>query len=162
MYRRLLQEPRYDTFAYAGVAYILTKGQAPSPWNHVAGAGSVRVFRNLQAFPMAAHFTPGSASVRRGEWTVGTSSARITVNAPGDGIVVLRQQPARGWRVKVDGKRAEPLVIDGIFRGVNVAKGRHEILWIYRPPAFFIGAGLTILTLSTMQIFAFVKRSRHR
>ena len=162
MYRRLLQEPRYDTFAYAGVAYILTKDQAPSPWNQVAGAGSVRVFRNLQAFPMAAHFTPGSASVRRAEWTMSTSAAHITVNAPGDGIVVLRQQPARGWRVMVDGKRAEPLVIDGIFRGVNVTKGRHEILWVYRPPSFFIGAASTIVTLVTMQILAFVKRSRGR
>lgn len=162
MYRRLLREPRFDTFAYAGVAYILTTRQAPSPWQQVAHAGSVHVFRNLQAFPMAAHFTPGSSSVRRADWSVGTSSAHITVNAPGDGIVVLRQQPARGWRVTVDGKRAEPLVIDGLFRGVSVGKGRHDILWTYRPPSFFIGAALTILTLATMQILAFVKRSRGR
>ena len=91
-----------------------------------------------------------------------TSSAHITVNAPGDGVVVLRQQPARGWRVMVDGKRAEPLVIDGIFRGVNVTKGRHEIVWIYHPPSFFIGAALTMMTLIAMQIFSFVKRSRER
>jgi hypothetical protein len=158
----LLQEPRFDSFAYAGVAYILTKGQAPSPWYQVAEAGDVRVFRNPQAFPMAAHFTPGSASVRRADWTVDSSSVHITVNAPGDGVVVLRQQPARGWRVTVDGRRAEPLVIDGIFRGVSVAKGHHEILWTYRPPSLFIGAALTLVTLVTMQIFSFVKRSRER
>ena len=111
---------------------------------------------------MAALFTPGSASVRRAEWTVDTSSAHITVNAPRDGVVVLRQQPARGWRVSVDGKRAEPLVIDGIFRGVSVAKGHHEILWTYRPPSLFIGAALTMMTLIAMQIFSFVKRSRER
>ncbi len=162
MYRRLLQEPRFETFAQAGVAYILTTDQAPSPWYQVAKAGSVRVFRNPQAFPMAAHFKPGSASVRRADWTVDTSSAHITVNAPSDGIVVLRQQPARGWRVMVDGKRAQPLVIDGIFRGVSVAKGHHQILWTYRPPSLFIGAALTMMTLATMQIFAFVKRSRER
>lgn len=162
MYRRLLQEPRFDTFANAGVAYVLTSGEAPSPWYRVAGAGSVHVYRNPQAFPMAAHFTPGSASVRRAEWTMDTSSAHITVNAPSDGVVVLRQQPARGWRVAVDGRRAEPLVIDGIFRGVSVGKGHHDILWTYRPPSFFIGAALTILTLATMQILSFVKRSRER
>ena len=162
MYRRLLREPRLDIFAQAGVAYILMRGQAPSPWYGVAGSGGVRVFRNPQAFPMAAHFTPGSASVRRAEWTVDTSSARITVNAPGDGIVVLRQQPARGWRVTVDGKRAEPLVVDGIYRGVSVAKGHHDILWTYRPPSLFLGAALTMMTLATMQILAFVKRSRER
>jgi hypothetical protein len=162
MYRRLLQAPRMDTFAQAGIAYILMRAQAPLPWYPVTGAESVRVFRNPQAFPMAGHFTPGSASVRRAEWTVDTSSAHITVNAPSDGVVVLRQQPARGWRVTVDGKRAVPLVIDGIFRGVNVTKGHHEIVWTYRPPSFFIGAALTMMTLIAMQIFSFVKRSRER
>lgn len=162
MYRRMLREPNPDAFAQAGVAYVLMRKQAPAPWYGVAAAGDVRVFRNPQAFPMAAHFTPGSASVRRADWSVDTSSARITVNAPGDGIVVLRQQPARGWRVTVDGKRAEPLVVDGIFRGVSVPRGRHDILWTYRPPSLFIGAALTMLTLTAMQIFAFVKRSRER
>jgi hypothetical protein len=162
MVRRLLEEPRFDTFAYAGVVYILMKGQPPLPWYPVADAGSVRVFRNPQAYPMAAHFRAGSNSIRRAEWTLDTSSARLTLNAPSDGVVVLRQQPARGWRVTVDGQRAEPLVIDGIFRGVNVVEGHHEIIWTYRPPSFFIGAAVTLLTLATMQIVSFVKRSRRR
>jgi hypothetical protein len=162
MHRQLLQEARLDSFAYAGVEFILTKDHPPPPWRPVASAGSVRVFRNQQAYPMAAHFTPGSPSVRWVNWTLDTSSARLTVNAPRDGMVVLRQQPARGWHVTVDGKRAEPLVVDGIFRGVSVTKGRHEILWTYRPPSLFIGAALTMMTLATMQISAFVKRSRTR
>ena len=91
-----------------------------------------------------------------------TSTARIDVNAPRDGVVVLRQQPAPGWRVTVDGKRAEPLVVDEVFRGVSVTRGRHEILWTYRPWSLFIGAAVTIITLATMQIVAFVKRSRRR
>jgi hypothetical protein len=64
--------------------------------------------------------------------------------------------------VTVDGKRSEPLVIDGIFRAVHVVKGRHEILWTYRPLSLLIGAVLTLATLTTMQISAFVKRSRKR
>jgi hypothetical protein len=63
----------------------------------------------------------------------------------------------------VDGKRAEPLVIDGIFAGVSVTQRdamRSCGSIVHR--RFFIGAAVTILTLSTMQIFAFVKRSRHR
>jgi hypothetical protein len=160
MYRRLLVDPRFDSFAYAGIAFILTKGQAPAPWYPVASAGSVRVFRNPDAFPMAAHFTPGSKSIRRANWTLDTSSARLALNAPSAGIVILRQQPARGWRVSVDGNRAEPLVIDEIFRGVSVAKGHHEIVWRYRPLSLFVGAAMTILTLAAMQISLFVKRSR--
>ncbi len=166
MYRELLQAPTFTSFAYAGIAYILTQDALPLPWYPVASAGSVQVFRNPQAYPMAAHFAPGSVSLRRGEWKLDTSSARITINAPSDGFVVLRQQTARGWRVTVDGKPAVPLVIDGIFRGVNVAKGRHEIVWTYHPQSFYLGAAVTIITLlmalSAGQISSFVKRRRTR
>jgi hypothetical protein len=162
MYRRLLQEASFDSFAYAGVTYVLTTRQPPAPWYPVAAAGRVHVFQNPHAFPMAAHFTPGSPSMRRANWTLDTSSARVTVNAPRDGILVLRQQPAPGWRVTIDGKHAESMVIDGIFRGVSVTKGRHEILWTYRPLSLLIGAVLTMATLTTMQISSFVKRSRKR
>jgi hypothetical protein len=162
MIRKLLQAPTFESFAYAGVAYILTKDQLPRPWYPVASAESVRVFRNPQAYPMAAHFAPGSASLRRGEWSVDTSSARIAINAPRDGIVVLRQQAANGWRVQVDGKPAVALTIDGIFRGVSVTRGRHQIVWTYRPLSLFIGAAMTILTLIALQISAFVKRLRTR
>ena len=162
MYRKLMQAPTFESFAYAGVVFILTKNELPKTWYHVTSAGNVHVFRNPQAFPMAAHFAHGSVSLRRGEWKVDTSSARVTINAPSDGIVVLRQQAAPGWRVSVDGKPASPLVIDGIFRGVNVAKGHHEIVWKYRPPSLFIGAAVTIITLFTMQIFLFVKHRKRR
>jgi hypothetical protein len=162
MVRSLLKAPTFTSFASAGVAFILTRDQLPEPWYPVAEAGSVRVFRNPQAFPMAAHFAPGSSSIRRAAWQLDTTSARVTVNAPHGGIVVLRQQAARGWRVSVDGRPATALVIDGIFRGVSVEKGRHEIVWTYRPQSFFIGAAITIATLCTMQVIAFVKRSRTR
>jgi hypothetical protein len=162
MYRQLLEAPSFQAVAYAGAAYILTRNELPRPWYPTGGAGHVRVYRNLEAFPMAAHFAPGSAAMRRASWTLDTSSARVSVNAPSDGIVVLRQQAASGWRVSVDGKPAAPLVIDGIFRGVNVTKGRHEIVWKYRPASLVAGAAVTVLALLSTQVFSFVKRSRTR
>jgi hypothetical protein len=45
---------------------------------------------------------------------------------------------------------------------VNVAKGRHEIVWTYHPQSFYLGAAVTILTLFAMQISSFVKRRRTR
>jgi hypothetical protein len=162
MYRELLQAPSFQAVAYAGAAYILTRNELPRPWYPTDGAGHVRVYRNLEAFPMAAHFAPGSVTMRRASWTLDTSSARVSVNAPSDGVVVLRQQAAPGWRVAVDGKPAAPLVIDGIFRGVNVTKGRHQIVWKYRPASLVAGAAVTVLTLLSTQVFLFVKRSRTR
>ena len=160
MYRQLLARPTFENFASAGVVYIITKYELPRPWSAVASAGNVWVYENRQAFPMAAHFSPGSRALRHASWTLDSSTARITVNAPRDGILVLRQQAARGWKVKVDGKPAQPLVIDGVFRGVNVAAGRHEVVWMYDPPLFFPGCVMTIVTLLAMQLSIFVKRSR--
>jgi uncharacterized membrane protein YfhO len=126
----------------------------------VAHSQNVAVYWNRDAFPMAAHFAPGVRSVRHASWSLETSSAHIRVNAPRDGIVVLRQQGARGWRVRVDGKPAEALLVDGLYRGVNVTRGHHDIEWTYDPPLFSIGAAMTIVTLVTLQIAVFVKRSR--
>jgi hypothetical protein len=162
MYRELMRQPTFQTVAYAGAGFILTRNELPLPWYPTEGAGHVRVYRNLEAFPMAAHFAPGSAAMRRASWTLDTSSARVEVNAPSDGIVVLRQQAAPGWRVSVDGKPAESLVIDGIFRGVNVTRGAHRIVWKYRPASLMSGAAMTILTLLSSLFFSFVKRSRAR
>jgi len=161
-YRDLMKFPSFSKFANAGVAFVISRKELPPPWYAVASAGNVYVFRNPDAFPMAAHFAPGSSSIRRAHWKLDTSTARVTVNAPENGIVVLRQQAAPGWRVTVDGKPATPLTVDRIFRGVSVEKGRHEIVWKYRPRSLFFGAAITIVTLLTMQIIAFVKRQRIR
>jgi hypothetical protein len=162
LYRELLARPTFDNFAHAGIVHILTTYELPQPWFVVAGAGRVRVYENRNAFPMAAHFSPGARALRYAAWELDTSQARIRVNAPGDGVLVLRQQAARGWSVTVDGRPAEPLLIDGVFRGVDVPKGRHEVVWTYRPPFFFQGCAVTLLTLLTLQLSAFVKRSRSR
>ena len=160
LYRELMQRPTFDNFAHAGIVHILTEYELPQPWFVVAGAGRVRVYENRNAFPMAAHFSPGSRALRYASWELDTSQARIRVNAPGDGVLVLRQQAARGWSVKIDGRPAEPLLIDGVFRGVDVPKGRHEVVWTYRPPFFFQGCAVTLITLLALQVSAFVKRSR--
>jgi hypothetical protein len=159
VYRELLAKPTFDNFAHAGIVHILTRFGLPRPWFPVARAGKVVVFENRNAFPMAAHFAPGSRSLRRGEWTLDTRTARISVNAASDGILVLRQQAARGWTVTVDGKAAKPLLIDGVYRGVDVPKGRHEVVWTYHPPWFFTGCVMTLVTLLTLQLSLFVKRS---
>jgi hypothetical protein len=162
MYRALLAKPSGESFAYIGAAWILTKDNLPIPWHLATEVGGVRVYSNPQAFPMAAHFAPGSSSLRYASWKLDTSSARVTVNAPRDGVLVLRQQAAPGWEVSVDGKAARPLVIDGIFRGVDVAKGHHEVVWEYHPRSFLTGAVMTVTTLLAMVIFGFVKRSATR
>jgi hypothetical protein len=159
-YRELVESPTFHEYATAAIAHIVSTYELPEPWHLVAHAGEVGVYRNPQAWPMAALFTRGVASMRYAQWELDTSSARIVVNAPRAGLLVLRQQAAPGWEVEVDGKRAQPLVIDGVFRGVEVNEGRHEVVWRYRPWTFTAGGIMTIVTLLSLQIRLFVKHRR--
>jgi uncharacterized membrane protein YfhO len=160
-YRDVLLAPTTQKLAHAGVGYILaTPEAAPRYLRRVARAENVEVYRNRIVYPLTAHFAPGSKSLRRAQATLDTSSARIVIDAPADGVVVLRQQTANGWSVTVDGKPAPALTIDGMYRGVDVRKGAHVIVWKYRPISLFVGAAMTLLTLLALQISRFVKHPK--
>lgn len=77
---------------------------------------------------------------------------RAIVEAPADGVFLLAQRAAPGWRVEVDGVRREALVANGIFRAVALSPGRHTIVWTYSPASFFIGAAITICALAATQL----------
>lgn len=160
LYRDMVQSPTFEEVAIAGVAHIISSYALPEPWHLVAHSGNVGVYRNPQALPMAALFTPGSKAMRYATWTLDSSSARVKVNAPRAGILVLRQQAASGWRVEVDGEPAKPLVVDGVFRGVEVAKGPHEVVWHYLPSTLIAGGIMTLVTLLSLQLSLFVKHHR--
>jgi hypothetical protein len=59
------------------------------------------------------------------------------------GIVVLDDQLAPGWRVRVDGRPARALHADVVLRGVAVPAGRHRIVWSYEVPGLRAGALLS-------------------
>jgi uncharacterized membrane protein YfhO len=88
------------------------------------------------------------------------TSARVGVDADERGIVVLAQQIAPGWSVRVDGEERPPIVVQGIFRGVEVEKGHHDIEWVYRPRSLFAGAIVTIITALVIVFSCVVKTAR--
>lgn len=64
------------------------------------------------------------------------------------GVVVVADRYASGWKVKVDGRDAEPLRANYLYRGVAAPAGRHRIEWTYRPTSVVLGmivSGLTAL-----------------
>jgi hypothetical protein len=48
-------------------------------------------------------------------------------------LVSLHQQALPGWEVQIDGQVSDVVEVDGIFLGVVVPGGHHEIDWRYRP-----------------------------
>ncbi len=71
-------------------------------------------------------------------------SLLIDVDTDDSGILILADNYASGWRVHVDGKRATLLKVNGLFRGVQVPAGTHEVQFSYAPMSVTLGLLLSI------------------
>ena len=59
---------------------------------------------------------------------------RWDVDSPAGGFLRVGARWAPGWSATVDGRGAEVLRADGVFRGVVVPAGRHRVVFSYRNP----------------------------
>jgi hypothetical protein len=159
-YLGIAGRPLHPDLAAAAIGFTLTRYALPPPFEPVARSGDVAVFRGDYPAPMAALMWREPLTMRQAKWTLDTSSARVRIDAPHDGILVLRQQAAPGWRVTIDGTPAPPLLLDGVYRGVRLAKGRHEVVWTYRPVPLLVGAAMTLITLLSLPTLINVKHTR--
>jgi hypothetical protein len=98
----------------------------------------------------------GSGEDHTGELDPGTS-ATITRYEPEQVIVQTRSSQHQllllsdayypGWQVTVDGSPAELLQADGLFRGVLLPAGEHEVLFSFVPRSFQLGRMMTAVGL---------------
>jgi hypothetical protein len=74
---------------------------------------------------------------------------RVVVKAQADrsAYLVLADMSFPGWTVRVDGVEQSLLRADGIFRGVRLGPGQHEVVFEYRPLSFRIGGILSLMAL---------------
>lgn len=89
--------------------------------------------------------TPHRVTEVRASFSFNHREARIRYEAPTGGVLVLNQRWSRGWGVRVNGRPAEPMVANGIFRAVEVPAGRGLVVWTYRPRALQIGAWISLM-----------------
>jgi hypothetical protein len=92
-------------------------------------------------------------------------NAHLTLRARLDrrGVVVLNDALMEGWSVRVDGRPAAPLHVNGVMRGVVVPPGAHEIVWSYAVPGLRLGAiasGATLLLLAATAVGLAIRRVR--
>lgn len=157
-HQQVLAHPTPATLNALGAGWILTSMALPRPFEFVTSANGVRVYRNRAARPLAVVMTREGVTAARAE--LGTSRMRVTLDASADGVLVVAQQDAPSWRVVVDGKEAQKRRVFGLFLGVPVSKGHHEVLWSHRSRSLFFGMAMTFITLLATQVFVFVKRRR--
>ncbi|HYC92596.1 MAG TPA: hypothetical protein VEO54_25535 [Thermoanaerobaculia bacterium] len=156
VHRGLLENPTREELARKGIGWVISTHELAPAFAPAARAENVTVYRNRITLPHAFLITRSPTTVRSARAELGTSSARVTVHAPQEGVIALLQQRAPGWEVSIDGVPAHEFPIDTFFRGVQVTRGYHEIVWKYRPRSLFLGAMVTFVTL----LILFVKRVR--
>lgn len=146
-----------ERLAFLSVGYLIAPlDRLPLP--AIARAGNAMVFRNARTWPYAR--LVANKQIIPAQVEMDTQRAKIIVDAQSAGRVVLAQQMAPGWSVTVDGTPRETVSVRGIFRGVEVEKGRHEIVWSYRPRTLFAGAIVTLITALVIAISVVVKSRR--
>lgn len=78
-------------------------------------------------------------------------SVRLRAVSEQGGLLVLTDAYYPGWQATVDGVAAEVLPVDGMFRGVFVPAGTHDVAFHYRPNSFRAG---TMVSLSGVALAA--------
>jgi uncharacterized membrane protein YfhO len=64
-----------------------------------------------------------------------------------DTYLVLSELFYPGWHAYVDGKEVPILRANFLLRAISLMPGQHDIVFVYRPMSFFVGAGLSLFTL---------------
>lgn len=90
----------------------------------------------------------------------GATHLRLGVEMIGPGLIVLTDTFYPGWDARVDGRAARIHRVNGVFRGVFVEGGRHEIIMRFRPASQFWGLALSAAGLAAVIALVVVSRRR--
>lgn len=118
------------------------------------------LYENSLAYPRAwvqqdgdnGRVIPSHANIER------ISPNQIAIDAQGPGLLVLSENYYPGWRVYVDGEKGDIMSIDGLFRGVSLAEGKHTVEFVYRPSSVYIGLACFVLGFFYMVVSLWKKR----
>ncbi|HFC12446.1 MAG TPA: hypothetical protein ENJ56_06340, partial [Anaerolineae bacterium] len=135
---------------------VLPRAFALFGWQYAGDLeGAVAVLQGLDVYREAVIEGVGEAVTNAGD--VGLVSAEIShyapeqidlnVQMPQAGLLVLTEAFYPGWEVAVDGVSAEIEKVDGMFRGVFLPAGAHEVRFQFKPRSLQIGLAVTVVGL---------------
>ncbi len=85
---------------------------------------------------------------------------RLEVETGTDGLLVLTDTYAPGWKALLDGVPTLVYVADHAFRAVVAPAGAHQIEFVYKPLGFRVGAATSLLTVVALVLAPIVSRIR--
>ncbi len=88
---------------------------------------------------------------------------KLGVETGADGLLVLTDTYAPGWKARLDGSAIPVYVANHAFRAVVVPSGVHKIEFVYQPLSFQIGAATSLVTVTALAlIFLLLRFNRAR
>lgn len=85
-----------------------------------------------------------------------------SINAKEDGILFLSIPYEKGWRVYIDGKKADTFKVVGAMLGVRADAGEHDIRIEYTPEGFTLGAAISFLSALFIMLIALAEHQRRK
>jgi hypothetical protein len=77
----------------------------------------------------------------------------LVVNTTDSGLLVLTEANYPGWQATIDGGSAEIQQTNGLFQGLIVSAGQHEVVFTFQPLTYQIGL---IISFVSLAVFLFV------
>jgi len=103
------------------------------------------VYENEFARPRA-WIEQGTAQVMA--WTPN----QIEIEATGPGQLVVSEMMYPGWQAWVDGVGTPFETVDGLFRGVQLESGSHQVVMAYYPWTVYLGGGASLAGIVLLAI----------
>jgi len=85
-------------------------------------------------------------------------SLQVETDAPG--LLLLTDAAYPGWRATLDGEPVTIYQADGLFRGVLLPAGSHEVTFTYEPASLRYGAALSLAALLVWLLLLTAGRAR--
>jgi hypothetical protein len=102
----------------------------------------------------------GSGTFSFDDFSIAANRIAFRSHLSSYGFVLFNEIYYPGWQATVDGKPAEILRADGIFRALFVSAGDHRLEFRFRPRHFAWGAAISLLTVIGYVAYTLARRQR--
>lgn len=94
--------------------------------------------------------------------SMGTNTISGEIDTPTDKILTINFLYSDGWTAYVDGETAPLYKANGIFIGIPLSAGHHDIRLVYRTPWLFEGAVISVIGIAITVIGEIVLKKRSK
>ena len=78
------------------------------------------------------------------------NEVKIITNNPEPDTLVLMDAYYPGWKAYVDKQSVPVREYDNVFRQIDLPGGKHEVIYRYQPVSWYLGLGLSLLSLAAL------------